>query len=148
MNQKIIINTPLPGEDGTTDWFETNLIAQGVEKDGYTLNSSFTQMKASGLPEEYMPALMGVVQHLISDGEADGGKRCEAASARIVSIPPVIHEEEDGVIVETEEARERVELAVHWQWSDGRMDKPETMMLDDEGIAELVKYLLTSEAYA
>lgn len=146
MEQKIIINTPLPSEDGTTDWFSSMLTAQGVEKDGYLLNSTYTQIKASDLPEEYMPALMGVVQHLIAVGEDDGGKRCVVVEACLMEIPALVAEGDDGEPVEVESAREAVKLDITWQWSDGRVTASD-VTLEAAVVIDLVKFLLTETTY-
>lgn len=132
--QQLIINTPPTGAAGTTDWLATTLIATGLRKDGYEINSAVTRIKAADVPPEHEPALNKVVAQLIADGDADGDKRCEAAFADIIG-----NDDPDAARV--------VQLTIHWQWPDGKMQPPQVVALDDADVVALVAYLLTPEAY-
>lgn len=144
--QKIIINTPKQGEEETTDWLETILIAQGVRKDGYVLNSSFTQIKASALPAKHIPALMKIVQHLATNSQLNEGKRCEAAEASLKTIPGEYGFSEEGTPLLSSSERAEVEVRIHWQWTDGRIES-NLFTMNDEDVVSFVQHLLTPEAY-
>lgn len=139
--KKIIINTPSQESDGTTDWLQTMLTVQGLP-----INSAFTHIMAVNLPGKYMPALMGVVQHLIAVGEDDGGKRCEEAEAWLMTLPAEYDTPDEGDPVEIEPERQVVKLYINWQWDDGHIAS-ETVTLEAPEVVTLVKYLLTETTY-